>query len=187
MKHLIPFGGVFRYEFMMGIRRTGIWLAYTLLFLFYYFALFSSRRFLENAQMSMRELWEMSALIAFMFNLFLPVIAGISAADRVIRDRQLHTAELLQSSGVTSQVHLLGKYAGSVSSLTLPVLCGIVLIRILFLFQGAPAVTFGMTLTTFLLVNLPAYVFVIAFSLICPLVLPTRVYQASVHWLLVLG
>ena len=162
----------------MGIRRKGVWLAYAVAFLFYYFSLFSSGRFLETGQMTMRELWQTNAVIAFMFNLFLPVIVGISAADRMNRDHHLHTTELLQSSGLTRVTYLLGKYLGVVSAQSLPVLCGIVLIRIIALFQGSPAVTFGMTLTTFLLINMPAYLFIIAFSLICPLVLPLRVYQA---------
>ena len=170
--------GVFHYEFLMGIRRKGIWLAYSITFLFYYFALFTSGRFLETNQMDMRSLWELNAVIAFIFNLFLPVIAGVSAADRMIRDRQLHMTELLQSSGLTDKIYLLGKYMGALCAMALPVLCGIVVIRVVSLFQGAPAVSFGMTITTFLLVNLPAYAFITAFSLICPLILPTRVYQA---------
>lgn len=171
------FAGVFMYEFRMGIRRKGLWLAYGFLFLFYIFALFNSGRFLETPGMSMARLWGLTALVAFMYNLFLPVVGGISAADRMVRDRYLHVYELIQSSRLGLRDYILGKYFGTLAAISLPVLTGILLVRVYTLFLGAPAVTFGMSITTFLTVNLPAYAFITAFSLACPLVIPTRVYQ----------
>ncbi len=161
----------------MGIRRKGMWLGYGIAFVLYLFILFNSALRIETPEMTMKELWANAALLAFVFNTILPVIGGISAADRLIRDRNLHVYEVLQSSRLTTRDYLVGKYLGTLAAISLPVLVGIVVFRILAIFLGAPAVTFGMSLAAFLAVNLPAYVFITAFSLICPLVMPTRVYQ----------
>jgi ABC-2 type transport system permease protein len=174
---MISFLSIARIEFGMSIRRKGPWLAYGVVFAFYLLALLVGGKFQENASMSMAKLWDTNALLAFMYNLIPPVVAGISTADRLVRDRQLKTDEILRSTPLRVRDYLAGKYLGAVAGAALPALVFIVLLRIYALFMGAPAVTFGMTLTTFLAVNLPAYLFVTAFSLICPLVMPTRVYQ----------
>ena len=80
--------GVFVYEFRMGIRRKGVWLGYGVVFLLYLFAIINNGRFLETPGMSTKDMWAMTALLAFIYNLFLPVVGGISAADRLIRDRK---------------------------------------------------------------------------------------------------
>ncbi len=169
--------GVFIYEFKMGIRRKGVWLAYGTIFVFYFFAIITTGRFLETPGMSTKDMWAMTALLAFIYNLFLPVVGGISAADRLIRDRSLHVEELLRSTGLRLSDYIAGKYFGALAAISLPVFLGILAIRVYSLFLGAPLVTIGMSVITFLTINLPAYAFITAFSLACPLVLPTRVYQ----------
>ncbi len=92
--------GVFIYEFRMGIRRKGVWLAYGVIFLFYLFVIISTGQFLETPGMSSGDMWALTAVLAFIYNLFLPVIGGIATADRLIRDRSLHVYELLFSTGL---------------------------------------------------------------------------------------
>lgn len=169
--------GVFIYEFRMGIHRKGVWLGYTVVFLFYLFAIINTGRFLETPGMTTKEMWAMTALLAFMYNLFLPVIGGISAADRLVRDRSLYLEELLRSTGMRLSGYVVGKFLGTLAAISLPVLLGILTLRIYSLFLGAPLETIGMSIVTFLVINLPAYAFITAFSLACPLVIPTRVYQ----------
>lgn len=169
--------GVFSYEFQMGIRRKGVWLGYGAVFLLYLFAIFNNGRFLETPGMSTKDMWAMTALLAFIYNLFLPVVGGISTADRLIRDRSLHLEELLRSTGLKISDYLIGKYLGALAAISLPVFSGILILRIYAMFQGASPATIGMTIVTFVVINLPAYAFITTFSLICPLVIPTRVYQ----------
>ena len=171
------FWNISKLEFEMSIRRKGPWLAYGIMFAFYLLAIILGGRFQENPSMSLAKMWDLNALLAFMFNLFPPVVAGISTADRLIRDRALHTDELLRSSPLPMRNYLIGKYLGVLAASAAPALVFILALRVYAIVIGAPAVTFGMTVTTFLAVNLPAYVFVTAFSLICPLVMPTRVFQ----------
>jgi ABC-2 type transport system permease protein len=169
--------GVFVYEFRMGIRRKGVWLAYGTIFVFYFFAIITTGRFLITTGMTIANMWAVSALLAFIYNLFIPVVGGIAAGDRLIRDRNLHMEELLRSTGLRLRDYLVGKYFGALAAISLPVFMGILALRIYSLFLGAPLVTIGMTIVSFLVINLPAYAFITSFSLACPLVIPTRVYQ----------
>ena len=57
--------GVFIYEFRMGIRRKGVWFGYGVVFLLYLFAIINTGRFLETPGMSTKEMWAMTALLAF--------------------------------------------------------------------------------------------------------------------------
>lgn len=171
------FWGVFKNEFLMSISRKGLFIAYSVVFVFYYFTIFFTGQFQPTVEMNLTKLWDLSALIAFMFNLFLPVVGGIFAADRLVRDRLLHVFELLQSSSLSLPSYILGKYLGTLGAICLPVLGGIIIFRVHALFLGAPLVTVGMSLITFLTINLPAYAFITAFSIVLPLVIPLRVYQ----------
>ncbi len=171
------FWSVFRYEFHMSICRKGLWLAYGLLFIFYFVSIFMGRGEVENPNLPIGEMWASSAQLAFMLNLFLPVVAGVSAADRLVRDQQLHTYELLNSTSLRKWNYLLGKYLGVLTSLLMPVFCFIMLMRIYTLFLGVPITLLWMTLGVFPIIILPAYAFVVAFSLVCPLVMPIRIYQ----------
>ncbi len=174
---MFAFWSVFRYEFLMSIRRKGLWLAYGLLFIFYIVSIVMDRGSVENVTMSIKELWTNSALFAFMFNILLPVVGGISAADRLIRDRNLRVDELLTSTALTNREYLAGKYFGVLASLLLPVFIFQIALRIYTLFLGVPFILLGMTVVCFFAITVPAYAFITAFSLACPLVMPVRVYQ----------
>lgn len=171
------FWSVYRYEFRMSIRRKGFWVAYGIVFFFYLYALFTGSGKLEVAHLSTNELWNDSAHTAFALNLFLPVIAGISAADRLIRDRQYSVDEVLRSTRLKNGTYVLGKYLGVLSSLALPVFVFLMLAQAYVVVLGAPPILLGMCAVCFVVLVFPAYAFVTAFSLVCPLVMPVRVYQ----------
>ena len=70
------FIGVFRHEFNMSIRRSGMWVAYGLLFVFYTVTvLWPSPE--ESNVFTDATLWQLAGQLAYTFNLFLPVAAGI--------------------------------------------------------------------------------------------------------------
>ncbi len=132
---------------------------------------------LKPSPCRLKELWASSAQLAFMFNLFLPVVGGISAADRLVRDRYLKVDELLSSTILTHREYIAGKYLGVLVSLLLPVFICQVALRIYTLFLGVPVILLGMTVVCFIVITIPAYAFITAFSLACPMVMPVRVYQ----------
>ena len=85
--------------------------------------------------------------------------------------------ELLSSTALTNRDYLAGKYFGVLASLLLPVFLFQIVLRVYTLFLGVPVILLGMTVVCFFVITVPAYAFVTAFSLACPLVLPIRVYQ----------
>jgi hypothetical protein len=70
----------------------------------------------------------------------MPVVAGISAADRLVRDRQLGVDELLQSTSLKPGAYLAGKYQGVLGSLLVPVLAFNLLVGAFYITRGAPPI-----------------------------------------------
>jgi ABC-type transport system involved in multi-copper enzyme maturation permease subunit len=162
----------------MSVRRKGTWLAFGLVFLFYGISTFNGRISLGSGDsVTENSLWDLAAQMAFSINLFMPVIAGISAADRLVRDHQLGVDELLHSTSLPRGVHLAGKYCGVLLSLLIPVFSLAMLLSLVEVAYGKSFIFLGMSLVTFLTMSLPAVAFVTAFSLAVPTVLPLRVYQ----------
>ncbi len=172
------FWNVARYEFRMAFRRKGTWLAFGLLIMFYGVSGLSGRMSLGSGDLvTQNSLWDLAAQMAFSLNLFIPVIAGISAADRLVRDHRLGVDELLHSTPLKQGTYLAGKYCGVLLSLLIPEFLLFLVLGLVEVTLGAPVILLGMLLVTFLAMGVPAIAFVTAFSLACPTVIPLRVYQ----------
>ena len=170
------FIGVFRCEYRMSIRRLSLWLAFGILFLPYMTSVLMPPD-LAGAIPEESEVLSFAGTTGFMLNLFFPVVGGILAADRLVRDQKLGVDELLRSTPLNRWSYLLGKYFGTLFSVTTPVLLCSLILGAWTTMHGAPPTLIPAMLLSFLVINLPAYVFITAFSLVCPLVIPVRVYQ----------
>jgi ABC-2 type transport system permease protein len=171
------FLGIFRYEYRMMIDRRGPWLAYALVFVFHSLTLI---RLGNTAASPFAGLgpWSAAGEILYVLNLFTPLIGGIAAADRLIRDGRLGVRELQRSAPLNPGTILLGKYAGVLAGALTPNLLFVLALGAWTVLTGAQAPIFlAASLTTFVAITIPAYAFVIAFSLACPLFMPIRVYQ----------
>lgn len=166
-----------RYEYRMSTRRAGMWIVFALLALFYIVASPSRMSVDPASSFNTAEWWAYAGQLAFMLNLFLPVVGGILAADRMQRDERLGVIELLHSTPLGRWTYILGKYFGTLLSILTPVLALVVLLVGLLVVYGAPPALFAMGLGAFLLINVPAYAFITIFSLGCPLIMPVRIYQ----------
>lgn len=193
------FLGIVRYEYRMAVRRWGMWVASAIAALPSILSACTDQVRASNAP-----IWAVAGTLALSLNMLMPIIGGVSMADRLPRDDRLGTRELLASAPLRRHVYVLGKYVGVVAATVTPVLAAIVLLaaiisvrslgvaagarlpaalhRQLVLRQLGVAPTellsmIGSLLVAFLAINLPAYLFVGAFSLACPAVLPVRVYQ----------
>ncbi len=172
------FWKVVTYEFGMSIRRKGLWLAFGFLFLFYGItSLTGGPLKLPENLLTTANLWKTAAQIAFSLNLFTPVVAAISAADRLVRDSQLGLNELFYSTALKRGVYLAAKYTGVLLSLLVPVLLLTLMIGLTDVARGAPPVLIAMSLAAFLAMSVPAIAFVSAFALGCPTIMPVRVFQ----------
>lgn len=167
------FLGIVRYEYAMAIRRWGVWLAFLLLGGFMAF----SRLPADLLQHTGIPEWQFAAARVFDFNMILPVVGGIVLADRIARDRKLGVDELLFAAPLKRWPYILGKYMGGLLSVLTPALLVVVVFGIWdSVLAGKPGV-FPMMLVAFLAITLPAFAFITAFSLACPVIIPVRVYQ----------
>jgi ABC-2 type transport system permease protein len=175
------FYSLVHHEFLMSIRRPGLWIAYGMIFLFFVVALFLpqlSGRTPEQEIILMSELWKYAGRYAIQFNLFLPVVGGILAADRMQRDFRLGVRELQTSAPLSRPAYILGKYFGVLASLLLPVFLWVLAVAAGMAVGGnAPWAMIYALPVAFLAMIAPAFAFVTAFSLACPLIMPLRVYQ----------
>jgi ABC-type transport system involved in multi-copper enzyme maturation permease subunit len=176
------FFALVRHEFGMSIRRPGLWIAFGLLMAFYTGTILLPGGGPGNVdpqdEITMNTLWQYAGEFTYQFNLFLPVVVGILAADRVQRDFRLGVRELQNSSPIRPGKYILGKYTGVLASMFLPVFGWVIMLAVLLPSIGlAPfAMVYALPVAS-LAITLPAFAFVTAFSLACPLVMPLRVYQ----------
>lgn len=170
------FIGVLTCEYRMSIRRLSLWLAFAILFLPYISKMLLPPD-LAGAVPTQANMLSYAGTFAYMLNLFMPVVGGILAADRLSRDQKLGVDELLQSTPLKRWTYLLGKYFGTLFSIATPVLLCSLLTSISTIISGGPLSAIPALLLAFLAINLPAYMFITAFSLACPLFIPVRVYQ----------
>lgn len=167
--------GIARNEFRMSITRRGLLIVTLLLIIWPVVAggpidtgqAFDAQWIAANA-----------GLLAFAMNIFIPVVSGILAADRAVRDNTLHMRELLRSTPLNNASYVAGKYIGVAASLLAMqavIVFAVALTRILQF--DLPLDLLWASLSASVVLNVPAILFVTAFSLLCPLVMPVRVYQ----------
>jgi ABC-type Na+ efflux pump permease subunit len=171
------FWHVFLQEYRMSVRRKGIWLAYLAWFVLYAATLDLPEMVAEWQKLTPGLLWAFSGVVIYELNMFAPLLGGIGAADRMARDRYLKMEELLHSTPLGRRSYILGKYVGALASMLTPLFLFEQMISIYLVIQGVSPQIFLFNLASFFLISLPAYAFVIAFSVVCPLVIPLRVYQ----------
>jgi ABC-type transport system involved in multi-copper enzyme maturation permease subunit len=170
--------GIARHEFAMSLRRVGPWLAYGMIFLFYALGLDSPDGNGLIKLLTGRAVLLEAGETVYMFNMLMPLVAGILAADRMQRDVRLNLRELQLSAPLKRWKYILGKYLGVLLALLLPALTCVLLYGSLAVLRGQAAPVYIIAvLVAFLAIALPSFAFVVAFSLACPLVMPLRVYQ----------
>lgn len=174
--HLKTLIGVFRCEYGMSIRRVSLWVAFAILMVPHLTSLLLPPDIAGQIPVE-AEAYRYAATNAFMLNLFMPVVGGILIADRLVRDQKTGMEELLASTPMERRTYVIGKYLGALFSIATPVLLTSLLSGVIGVASGGPLSMIPASLVAFLGINFPAYVFISAFSLGVPLVLPVRVYQ----------
>jgi ABC-2 type transport system permease protein len=170
--------GVVRHEFSMSIRRPGFWISYILLSLFYIISILTPSMNSSEDIIPPDQIWSQAGHMVFMFNIFLPLLAGILSADRMQRDIRTGMRELQRSTPLSLPVYILAKYFGVLLSALAPMFLLVIVTGAVMVAKGlAPPDFLWPILLAFLTIAVPAHAFVVAFSLACPLFMPLRVYQ----------
>jgi len=171
------FIGLMRHEYKMAVKRPGMWIAYGVLYLFFAVTVFMPDELGKGFPAFREEMWQYAAYSLLYVNMFMVLLGGILAADRLQRDYRLGVRELQQSSPIGSGKYLLAKYLGVLCAVSLPMVLYVMVWSLVNVVYGSPTVYPLVMLVTFLVMGVPAYAFVVAFSLACPLFMPVRVYQ----------
>jgi ABC-2 type transport system permease protein len=167
--------GVARYEYLMQIRRWSLWISGLLLTGLLYF--FMSQNVQHQSPAELQQPWQVSDDIVSPWNLLMPVAAGILVADRFTRDHLLGVNDLLRSALPSARTLALGKYVGSLLAVFTPsFLLTVGAVTYLVIALRAPQL-FLTSAVVLLAAVLPSWLFVVAWSLFFPLVLPLRLYQ----------
>lgn len=170
-----PFFGAARYEYRMTVLRWGMWLAFGVLYVLYGITLFAPGEPLIQRGAS---LWQIAGQLVFRTNLFMPLVGGIVAADRLYRDYRLGVRELQSSAPIGVWTYLAAKYLAVIAGVMTPVVAFILAAGMISVVgYHAPVQLLPMLMVAMLVLSLPAFAFVTIFSLACPLVIPVRVYQ----------
>jgi len=167
--------GVIQHEFNMSVRRKGLWLAYLIIIIF--FGLLIRDNGLADMY-SDGTPWQEAGGTVYLFNIFGPLIAGLLAADRMQRDHRLGIRELQTSTPLNNSIYTLGKYVGVLLSVLLPMclwVLGLSIFSVVMGFIGPGMI--GGTVVALIVIATPSFIFVVAFSLACPLIMPLRMYQ----------
>ena len=172
---------MFRHEFGMSIRRRGLWIAYGLLFLFHTVILFSAPplgEWVAGEVITRAGLWSAAGRFLVAVNVFFPIVAGILSADRVQRDFRSGVRELQVSTPLSTAAYVAAKYSGALASCLLPLFVWVMAVAIVMSAVGhAPPGFVYAVPVAFVAITVPAFAFVVAFSLACPLFMPLAVYQ----------
>jgi ABC-type Na+ efflux pump permease subunit len=175
------FAGTARYELLMQLRKPAIWIATVLPFGLY--ALFAvlgqdSTGLARHRLEADPKAWIVEALGWFLP--VMPMVFGIVLADRLVRDRRLRVAELLDATPTSGGVRLVGKYLGSCAATAAPAALVYLVAAVAFtVWRGRPAALWW-ALAAFTLLVVPLLLLVGSLSFLGPQLMPTPLFRVLV-------
>jgi ABC-2 type transport system ATP-binding protein len=172
----------------MQLRKPAIWIATVLPFALW--ALFAvlgndSTGLQRHVQETSPKLWVVEAL--GWFTPVLPMVFGIVLADRLVRDRKLGVAELLDVTPTDRGARLVGKYLGACAATAVPVALVYLVVAVAFVVWREQPAALWWGLATFTVIVLPLLLLAGSLSFLGPQLMPTPAVQGADRRSLVLG
>ncbi len=168
--------GAIKYEYCMQIRRRALWLTLSgfVLALLALTVTTNTWRTYSHERTALLSFADVASLVM----LLIPVAVGLLLADRLPRDRATKVTEVLESLPTSSAARLAGKYLGGTAATLTPVLLIYALgIGYVLTLRGHDIVAVPLALLPLIGIILPGCLFVAAFSIACPAVIWTPLYQ----------
>lgn len=173
MRSVNTFTASARYEFTMQWRKRSVWLVTGVLALLVLATGWGQLSWLydsDDPRVAM-------AHAGLLLQLLLPVGYGCLLADRLVRDRQLGVAEVLDATPSGGLSRLAGKYTGSCAATAVPVLVLFLVVAAGYGVSQGDWVAAWWAFAIFVVVMLPGLAFVGAAALAFPLVMPTPLFR----------
>jgi ABC-2 type transport system permease protein len=178
---MTAFAATARYELRMQLRKQSVWVATALPFVLFlaFTVVGDDNTGLDRYRYTTSpKVWMVDAL--GWFTPFLPIVFGIVLADRLVRDRKLLVAPLLDVTPTSRGARLAGKYLGACAATAVPIALLYLGVAVAFtVWRGRPA-AFGWGLATFAVVVLPPLLLVGSLSFLVPQLLPTPLFRVLV-------
>lgn len=175
---MTQFFNVVRKEFGMSSRRVSVWIVFLILLVFYVGVDVAPLIKGEIDLIPVVQFWPAAALTIFKMNLFFPLVSGVLIADRLVRDHRVGVDELQYSAPISTTAYVLAKYIGVTASMLVPEFVTVICVALVPILAGLTSWAYlGVMLVCGVAISLPTMLFVAAFSLVCPMVMPVRVYQ----------
>jgi hypothetical protein len=109
--------------------------------------------------------------------LLLPVGFGVLLADRLVRDERLNVRPVLDATQAGPDARLTGKYLGACLAGGLPVIGIYLLLAVGHVVRHGDVAALGHAAAMTVLVLTPALLFVGAFAMLCPLLMPAPLFR----------
>ncbi|WP_424535031.1 hypothetical protein ACOZ38_33350 [Sphaerisporangium viridialbum] len=166
-----------RYEFGMQVRRPILWIVYGLAFAAMVGTL--SQGYVVPTLGTGDPDDPRSAMIAVSQTVMtlMPIVYGCLLADRLIRDRRLGVAGILDSTPAGRTGRLIGKYLGVCAATAAPIAVMYLGRAVVYAVAEGKPQALGWAVGLFLVKIIPALVFVGALSLAGPLLVPPLVFR----------
>jgi ABC-type transport system involved in multi-copper enzyme maturation permease subunit len=178
---MTAFAATARYELRMQLRKPAIWIATGLPFgLYALFAVLGSdstglQRYRYETS---PKVWMVDAL--GWFTPVLPMVFGIVLADRLVRDRKLGVAELLDATPANRSARLVGKYLGACAATAVPVALVYLIVAVAFMVWREQPAALWWGLATFTVVVVPLLLLAGSLSFLGPQLMPTPLFRVLV-------
>jgi hypothetical protein len=171
------FVAALRYEFRMQVRKRAVWLVPALTVLLFLLIGGSLLRDLFDATEGRTIAKAAMIDLGLQLNVLLPIGYGCLLADRLIRDDRLRVTPILDATPARKGPRLLGKYLGAAAATAIPIVAIYATLAVAYAVHREAPAALGWALVTFGLVILPGLLFVAAFALAVPLIMPAPLFR----------
>jgi hypothetical protein len=179
------FGASLRYEFRMQVRKRSVWIVPAVTIAIFLLIGGSLLRDLFDPAERAADARTAVVGLAVQIHALLTIGFGCLLADRLVRDDRLRVAPILDATPARPGARLLGKYLGAGAATAVPIVVVYFGLATAYaLDTGAPQ-ALGWALATCAVVIVPGLLFVAAFALAAPLVMPAPLFRVLfvAYWL----
>jgi hypothetical protein len=178
-------GASLSYEFRMQVRKRSVWIVPALTVGLFLLIGGSLLRDLFDPNERPAEARTAVAGLAVQVHALLSIGYGCLLADRLIRDDRLRVAAVLDSTPAPPGARLVGKYIGAAAATAVPILTVYFGLAAAYAVDTGAPHALGWALATSAVVIVPGLLFVAAFALAVPLVMPAPLFRVMFvgYWL----
>jgi ABC-2 type transport system permease protein len=162
-----------RYEALMQLRKPALWLGSAALLA----VLVGVTRGQALGVLADRRARVAVLDVALATAFLVPLVCGCVLADRLVRDLRLGVQPLLDATPAGTGTRLVGKYLGTCAAAAVPGAACLFGFAAVYSVMRADAGALGWAVLGFAAVTVPAVLFVGAFALLCPLVMPPPMFR----------